>query len=412
MRVAAGKSLLVVAVLFAANSGLRADDKSLERRLYTEAPQGWLKLEAFSKSLAGRATETMETLGVEPPKRKRVHEYEFKTSGNFAIGTETSLVDGKPSGRQGTLIINDRYGALLARNALDAPWRLVRVVMSDQPLFKQLDDQRWEYGYPLVSPHYLLGKPLAQFILESRIVGSRVTSVEREEQKLVKFEFEYETPKDEKGGLLGGWVLLDPELHWAVREVELRVSWGRMTTQIDYASHTDGMPILKQIVTRSFGSGEQEGIEGRTTWDILELEHVELPASDFTLTAFGLAKLEPESKDEVTVLRKHDCVAEMSAASAQEHVVGTPSVLEVRIRNTGSKPVQIAGAEDLCTKAFCTLTEGLPVEVPAGSEVLLNVKILGTSAGPFEHEHVLYSDAVGQKRFTVQLKGSFTEPVK
>lgn len=77
---------------------------------------------------------------------------------------------------------------------------------------------------------------------------------------------------------------------------------------------------------------------------------------------------------------------------------------ELRVINTGSKPLRVLGAQRSCA---CVALDEFPIAVPAGDEVHLRLQIgMPGKPMPFEHYLKFFSDESGCSAVVVTIRGS------
>ena len=87
-----------------------------------------------------------------------------------------------------------------------------------------------------------------------------------------------------------GWILVEPEKKWVLREYELGHRKQVIRGLVEYGDPQDGFPLPKRVVIKGFprGSSEPTFIQIFTFED---LRFVDVPDGEFTLAAFGLPEL-------------------------------------------------------------------------------------------------------------------------
>jgi hypothetical protein len=118
---------------------------------------------------------------------------------------------------------------------------------------------------------------------------------EIEGKPVVRFDFDYPKPDSDypvKGAmpLKGGWMTLDPEHDWILREYMVHAGqpekyFIRKTFQIREGA--DRHPIITHVTVQIVGKGEN-AFESFTEVEWQTVEQSDVPLAEFTLSAFGL----------------------------------------------------------------------------------------------------------------------------
>jgi hypothetical protein len=213
---------------------------SLTDRLLREAPDGWRKLRGYPPHMVGRArTESVDA--IEGRVKKSVLDLVIKRNGDwilietFGMQSGAAMVDGR----------NGSYGFRLTRPKPDAEW-LLAAVGSD----KQLMTHAMQYartGGPLLYMAWsstVCDLPLEELIADPSFRIKSIQEVARGGTTLISVEFDCAVKLANLNPirtLHGRSLLLDPGMHWAVRECDLDLgpgTHGVNTTNMTSATST------------------------------------------------------------------------------------------------------------------------------------------------------------------------------
>jgi len=132
---------------------------------------------------------------------------------------------------------------------------------------------------------------MQQFILKSVSMGVG------ESAELVKVEYDYRPPELGNHPACGGWVLLDPNHDWVLREFEVAAEWadgkGTLSAKYDYDFDSFKHPIITRYSRRQLASAS-----GKQPFETEILDDVhfdftwrdDVPDSEFKLSAFDLSE--------------------------------------------------------------------------------------------------------------------------
>jgi len=281
------------AVLAAALAGLAlpcAGNDALRERLLREGPQGWKELQAGEQQFVGSARYEQIDRREGNVVQHVVSDWKIKRNGDWIL-FEWPFDDGlkKRERRHSAWGRNSTYGFTASRGS-GGQWMLADEVYQDQ---------RIETAYTMASRVGFLRclryswAIVGTFPLE-QVVADPSFKIESlgEEGQLVRLVFKASikpTDANVPGELRGGKLLLDPSLSWAIREcevIDLDPAYGRSVTYtVDYRV-VDSMPWPAKIVETMKIAKSQ--VVTNTTVAFDAPQFVELPESDFQLTALGL----------------------------------------------------------------------------------------------------------------------------
>lgn len=268
------------------------------RRFLAEAPQGWQRYLTFAQRLQMTATATRTGVDNGKPLVTTRFRTECKQATNSAVRVQFSLeakTDGEVIGS------NPSYTFTLKRRTAERGWILVDLKFGKQAKGRDEDhksihdDVRWHVCGCLTLWNLWLPDLIgdADFKITSvrpQIVGGL---------ELVRVDFDYPKRADNypRPGALritGGWMLLDAQHDWILREYEvfhMTRERSLIHRRFEFKEGSDRHLLATHSKTNIKGK-EKESFDIISEADIQTEERPDLPSREFTLSAFGL----PEPK--------------------------------------------------------------------------------------------------------------------
>jgi hypothetical protein len=272
-----------------------AAQEPLRARFLREGPQGWEGLRTAMQKLEGSYIGR-HILAEQAP---MAHQAKFKVNGEYLVSEETRKdADGKIV-RLLAHGVNLKYKFGLEQNNPPSSWTVTETgppgdrLRMDHPYTRALAMGFLRF---LNAPFTVGAVPIAEMIREPGFKLIEVDEVVRGGKKLAKVKFKYNPPKvtPELGPngvpirfdahltqMRGGWMFLNPERNWALEECELDLEGDEKSSCIvGYREVQDGIFLPSHVLDK----------EGPQTWDVAftELRIRDIPAQEFTLSAFGL----------------------------------------------------------------------------------------------------------------------------
>jgi hypothetical protein len=257
-------------------------DKGLADRLRTEGISGWVRLEAATRNIECIYKEEH----VVPNQKPGFATCELKYKDGPFIIKRTKVGD-DVYGR------NDRYGFEIARSKQTDPW-VIHAIDREPGGASALGDE--SYGSFLREPWCVFAVPMRAIVEDPTFTIKRIDSVGRNGQALVEMEFAIQSSNQgvaDLSILIGGTVAFSPKQSWAIQEYQVRFlrrqshqNTGKsVVVKIRYTDADSEVPKLKTVDYSLVGSGTPYA-----SWKIefLKFGVCDAPASDFTLTAYGL----------------------------------------------------------------------------------------------------------------------------
>lgn len=89
---------------------------------------------------------------------------------------------------------------------------------------------------------------------------------------------------------------------------------------------------------------------------------------------------------------------------------GMKAEAPVTVVNRSARPVRLIGGSASCS---CTTTQGLPVDIPAGGKVEIQITVnVNGSPGRFAHGYQLFTDLAGWPRISGRVTGRVADPAR
>lgn len=136
------------------------------------------------------------------------------------------------------------------------------------------------------APSRLFGSRISELMTDPRFTIRKVSAMGEENGPLFKIDFTHEDPRKLRRS---GWFLVDPNRHWAVTKYECRCQQdgGHDFLDREEIEYTEPAPSRSLAVKRVVS----EFSVYRDEFVFDDFAFGPVPASDFTLTAFGLPEL-------------------------------------------------------------------------------------------------------------------------
>jgi len=244
--------------------------------------------------------------------------------------------------------------------------------------------------------------------------GFRIIEVRRVNQagaSLVRVAFKCQPDAAKSLPELDGWLLLDPDRDWALREHEVRLTWpaspdyhSLVTGKVRYADGAGSGPLPEEVtlVDRA-GTNSQVG-ERRTHFQARRRISQAPLAQSFTLAAYDLGDY------------PWDIEGQPEGAGPGQLKVVTPIItfdlpsgketvdLSFELENSGTTPVRVVGMRFGC--AAILPADDLPCRIEAGQTKRLTLKLRSYSeTGDTSSPLYVYTTAPGQSEVELTLRG-------
>jgi hypothetical protein len=292
-------SLLVVVipvvVALAPFRGMAEENSDWKNQLLNEVPQHWKDYLQFASSLQVTVTASIFDDNQQSPKRKQVIRQEYKQSSGVALHVYQVLEPKMEAEVEG---VNPSYSFKLKRSNPDRGWRITGLDFHVQPsassaALKKLQEENLRFG--VCNCLTLLNLWLPTLIQDPDFNISEIRPQESDGRQVIRIDFAY--PKADKdypvkGALKikGGWMVLDPEHDWILREYLLHTGqpqkyYIHRVFQIREGSYHH--PIITKTTSRTVDKGESPW-QSVSEAQFETVEQSDVPFEEFTLTAFGL----------------------------------------------------------------------------------------------------------------------------
>ncbi len=294
---------IVVAVFFLGESKAQ-ENTEWKNRFLAEAPKSWEAYLGFARSLqvSLSATGTLDKDGNRSPAGK--FRSEFKNTKGASLRISQKLGPEYKAEAVGT---NPSYYFKLKRRSPDSGWIIVDLEFpQNSSTFSDEQRKREESDLQQICDCLMLWNLWLPTLIHDP--DFKITAIKPQEidgRPAVRFDFDYPKPDNDypvKGAirLKGGWMVLDPEHDWILRDYLVHAGqpqkyFMRKTLRIrEGAGHH---PILthstRQIVGKGVLVGKRAGKAEASFESVVEeqyqvVERSDAPLEEFTLSAFGL----------------------------------------------------------------------------------------------------------------------------
>ena len=276
----------------AGNSVVAQEKRGLDRRLREEGPRGWSQYLAFARRL--QVTWQAARSGAPNSKALSIRT-ECKQGTSAAVRVQSNL---EPATEAEAIGANPLYTFTLKRRDSQRGWTLVKLKLSKQSKTpdKEQKEVQEDVRREVCNFLTLFNLWLPDLLHDADFKVKSVRPVSAEGLDLVKVEFDYRKRPGNypvRGALqiTGGWMLLDPQHDWIMREYEVyhfSPENSLIHRQFRFKAGTDGHLLLTQVKTRI--RGKEGGATFDNSWEteVETLERADMPVTEFTLSAFGL----------------------------------------------------------------------------------------------------------------------------
>lgn len=281
-------AILVMGATVVFSHGVFSQDDELKARFFAEAPGAWDRLELAYASVEGEATVTEEGTGAAAGKVSTVKRHE-----RFAYGKDRALIESAgDDGKSRVICVNDKYSFLIKRATKSGPFHIEYAGGEKQPAVEHVNAYIKIYtDLPFTS----FPVKYRDMITDKSFRLRRITRSTIEGEEQVKVEFSYVFTGGEKPKAVSGKLNFAPAFDWALRESDMVVEGVTHHAEVDYVRTAGGVPRPTRVTSRSTGPdqtgrfGEKGASAGKLqTYLFDRWDFREVPARDFTLTAYGL----------------------------------------------------------------------------------------------------------------------------
>lgn len=292
--------LLAVFLLVAslANSARAQDDEErLKKRFLSECPDAIKAWQAQCSKVEGVIRQTSDDPGRKTTPRTESL-FSFKCNLPEMVLTSIST---DPNGQREEAVggINKDYSFSLTKRGSASDFAL-------RSLEPTSGSQRAARNSPANSIKPILWVPYAamslspKFLAEPRFAVRRISTVTRDDRSLLRVEFDLpggpltdaqkKTASDP--GRLEGYFLFSPDEKWVLYEYECRETrvgrrQGLYRGTVEYQGTANGFPIPRRAARQVLKLPGGDVLEAHT-FDFLEFRFVDVPHSEFTVSAFGV----------------------------------------------------------------------------------------------------------------------------
>lgn len=260
-----------------------------QERFTKEAPQGWEQYRARAGRVQGSFSWT--TVLLAPEKRTMTdRRCEIKQAAGGALWLTQSAAEGGKASRTGSLrAVNPQYAFQLHRDAPDGPWVIseMDLTLSDGVSF---NSPTKEVGFWSTYALYLFSDMLPDMVKQPEFKVRAVSAASSQGSQWVKLEYDYRAKDIKRKPLRGGWVLLDPDHHWVIRQYEVEVEWwqgdnkpgakGTVAGTYEYGEGDDGLLLLRRVIQKHKPIEREDRFE-------FTLAEADADDDEFYLSAYG-----------------------------------------------------------------------------------------------------------------------------
>jgi hypothetical protein len=155
---------------------------------------------------------------------------------------------------------------------------------------KNMQHRLWTF---LCAPYSLYLTPISRLLADENFVVRSVSRLDRDQQKMVRLEFEMRGSERRPG--YAGWMVVSPEEGWILREYNYTLdrSGTILRGNVEYGDSIDGGRLPRRVTHTRYGVADGHPVSNRESADFSELRLIGLPDKEFTLEAFGLPNFRP-----------------------------------------------------------------------------------------------------------------------
>lgn len=300
-----------IAVLFAwAGFGQSLDAQEAhdwKQRFTKEAPGKWQEYRDFAGRLQGTRDVEARELGatglwqrdgraVGIYDKRRV---EYKQCGSWTLCV---LYEKAPSNRKSDArVVNSKYGFMLKKLSEDRDWALSELTLEIQNAGKLVKERKDYLLNDLCSLLFLNAELISALVKDPQFKVKSATSEVSEGRNLVRIEFSRQSGVvTQERSPIQGWVLLDPDQSWVIKECEYDVELpgaqhAKVRFENKYKATSEGLPIPLMHLKRAKYSDAEGSSESETEHKFNLFQREFVPEHEFSLSAFGLP--EPKGKE-------------------------------------------------------------------------------------------------------------------
>jgi hypothetical protein len=297
---------IVVAVLFL-GQGLADNKNDWKDRFYTEAPKHWEDYLRFARNLQITATANIYYGADRSPKRSvRTEIKQTEGASLLAIyrnGTSLQVADQErdPASEAEVEGTNPSYLFKLKRRGPERGWIITDLKLPDKPTALDSEQGKLQEKHlqRVCNCLTLENLWLPTLIHDPDFKITAIMPQQIDGRPVVRLDFDYPKPDEDyphQGGLpiKGGWMALDPEHDWILREYVVHTgqpekNYVHKIFQIQEG--TNHHPMLTHLTHQVFykPSGKETfeiGENVESEWQAVERSDV--PLEEFTVSGFGL----------------------------------------------------------------------------------------------------------------------------
>ena len=204
-----------------------------------------------------------------------------------------------------------------------------------------------------------------------------------------------------------GWVVLNPGLDWAITEYSVvdrnPGAICTITGKVTYGEWGEPPFAFPKKVEKEFVFVRNDGgvYLKRETLEIREIQRNNVGPEQFTLPAFGLPDLPVSAAS-------HNAFLIVDSPSHNLGTIASGDSTNIRylLHNQSSTTIRLVGANQSCDLNGCNEVLGLPLDIPADSEVAIEVEFHAPQSGTFCKTFRVFTDRPSQPSVRLEIQGT------
>lgn len=277
-----------------------ASSEALQKRFAREAPRGWAELNKWNESIEVRGTIDES----QDDRKIRTGTIRYSRNGDGMLAEESTRYWSPPSaGGKGLFALNRDYGFWVQQKTDAAPWVLQHIDIGGPEKGIILREIRTRYFF-VYAPHshFDPDRPFSDLANDKDFRWTGYEVVSREGRELVKASYEWSRKWDRypEPTRYEGYILFDPENHWACVEKFMRVlTKQRGLGVVSLRRVTYGEPMVGPV--RPFRKAEtfEKWVDDtawgkdsyRLTFTVTHIGHPDADESAYKLSGYGLPEV-------------------------------------------------------------------------------------------------------------------------
>lgn len=274
-----------------------AGDVDWRHRFLSDAHDAWRQYELHSAVFQGSISFTRVGAGELQGMvlNRRSEHVKQRPDASILITRVMSKQDADREESASVTLVNPAYASELRRKGADASWFLLGFSLSPVDA-RDLAFHKRKIEYYTLHPLLIFNREhlIPELLKDKAFKLKGVSRPDRHEHAWIRVSFDYDARGDKAKNIRSGWITLDPQHHWVIREYEVDVEFsdgskGRQSGAYEYEKGQSTFLIPKRFVWKQNGQlPNGKAVEFETVLDFDFAENPSPSASHFTLSAFGL----------------------------------------------------------------------------------------------------------------------------